>query len=54
MFGIFYPINVNILDIVTGHINGLNKDAIFFGICCLLTSSGRSGSAGTRKGIKVS
>ena len=30
MFGIVYPIDVNILDIITGHINGLPKDTNVF------------------------
>ena len=30
MFGIVYPIDVNILDIVTSHINGLPKDTNLF------------------------
>lgn len=30
LFGFYYPINVNIIEIVTGHINGLSKDANFF------------------------
>ena len=30
MFGIVYPIDVNILDIITGHINGLPKDTNLF------------------------
>ncbi|XP_057873664.2 uncharacterized protein LOC131079670 [Cryptomeria japonica] len=30
MFGIFYTLNVNILEIVTGHIDGLKKDANLF------------------------
>ena len=30
MFGIVYPIDVNILDIITGHTNGLPKDTNLF------------------------
>ena len=30
LFGIYYPFNVTIIDIVTGHIKGLSKDANFF------------------------
>ncbi|GLJ09112.1 hypothetical protein SUGI_0102040 [Cryptomeria japonica] len=29
-FGIYYPFNVTIIEIVTGHIKGLSKDANFF------------------------
>ena len=30
MFGIIYPFNVNIFDIISGHINGLPKDTYHF------------------------
>ena len=30
LFDIYYPINVSIIEIVTGHINGISKDANFF------------------------
>ena len=30
MFGFIYPINVNILDIVSGHITGVHKDTNLF------------------------
>ena len=30
LFGICYPISVSIIDIITGHINGLSKDANYF------------------------
>ena len=49
MFGFIYPINVSILDIVTGHISGLPKDSNI-----LLTFFGRSGNARTRRSTKVS
>ena len=30
LFGIYYPFNVSIIEIVSGHIKGLSKDANFF------------------------